>query len=189
MTRAITIGLGIGLVVCAAGCTGDRATATEPMPAETHSAPEAHSTGVPNPLEETTRLVGVEAPSTDAVRYQPVPLNEIAADGTCGARSQCGADEANCGGLCSDIVIDPHNCGLCGINCSQDTVCVTGRCVPPTADFPGFPHHGGLQRTRCEPGSADCGGGCIDLRTDSNNCGCCGRECRAGMRCQNGSCR
>jgi hypothetical protein len=41
----------------------------------------------------------------------------------------------------------------------------------------------------CHLGTVDCGGVCIDLRTDGSNCGACGRACEPGDTCHARSCR
>jgi hypothetical protein len=40
---------------------------------------------------------------------------------------------------------------------------------------------------QCPSGQTDCGGKCVDTRTDPNNCGVCGTKCRSGL-CVNGLC-
>ncbi|KAG0591339.1 hypothetical protein M758_1G163900 [Ceratodon purpureus] len=41
----------------------------------------------------------------------------------------------------------------------------------------------------CRPsGRKCCGGVCVDLLSDRNNCGRCGNRCRGRVRCQNGIC-
>lgn len=40
----------------------------------------------------------------------------------------------------------------------------------------------------CAPGLTYCGGRCVDFKTDSNNCGSCGRVCSDGQTCVNGTC-
>ncbi|MDX2019617.1 MAG: MopE-related protein [Deltaproteobacteria bacterium] len=41
----------------------------------------------------------------------------------------------------------------------------------------------------CPPGTADCGGTCINLSTDAKHCGACGTTCGGGQTCSNGVCR
>jgi formylglycine-generating enzyme required for sulfatase activity len=41
----------------------------------------------------------------------------------------------------------------------------------------------------CAPGLADCGGRCVSLASDAQNCGTCGHPCPSGQSCQNGFCR
>src|SRR6516225_6845170 len=38
------------------------------------------------------------------------------------------------------------------------------------------------------PPCSDCGGVCVDLQSDSANCGACGQSCGAGQRCEQGRC-
>jgi Stigma-specific protein, Stig1 len=40
----------------------------------------------------------------------------------------------------------------------------------------------------CAAGTGYCGGTCVDVSTDANNCGACGNVCAAGDTCQNGAC-
>lgn len=40
----------------------------------------------------------------------------------------------------------------------------------------------------CSPGLTDCGGACVDLRTDRSNCGACGHECDSIEVCSDGAC-
>ncbi len=40
----------------------------------------------------------------------------------------------------------------------------------------------------CLPGTTRCSGTCVDLKTDSNNCGACGKVCAAGTSCSNKLC-
>ncbi len=75
---------------------------------------------------------------------------------------QSGADARVCrivGERCDDRL-------LC---CGPGHVCVRGRCA-------------------CGAGYTDCGGGCVDLSTDTANCGACGNVCDQGTACCNGIC-
>ncbi|MDD1653126.1 MAG: hypothetical protein LUQ64_01130, partial [Methanomicrobiales archaeon] len=40
----------------------------------------------------------------------------------------------------------------------------------------------------CPEGQTTCGSSCVNLDTDSNNCGTCGVQCGTGQGCQNGQC-
>ena len=44
------------------------------------------------------------------------------------------------------------------------------------------------RKKRCRGGTLKCNGGCIDPRTDFDNCGTCGNVCGPGQRCQDGTC-
>jgi hypothetical protein len=52
-------------------------------------------------------------------------------------------------------------------DCSNDFICKNGGCV-------------------CEANKVLCAGKCVDLTTDKNNCGACGRTCDSGTVCSNG---
>jgi hypothetical protein len=45
-----------------------------------------------------------------------------------------------------------------------------------------------LAGAACPPGQTDCGGTCVDLKNDPNNCGACGNVCGAGQTCYYSSC-
>jgi concanavalin A-like lectin/glucanase superfamily protein/stigma-specific protein Stig1 len=52
---------------------------------------------------------------------------------------------------------------------------------PPQAPFDGMHHD-------CPSGQERCGGTCVDLMTDENNCGACGNVCHLGEHCTGGNC-
>ena len=63
-------------------------------------------------------------------------------------------------------------------NCSNKPPCGTGASIDP---FTGL--------CACTvPGQATCCGTCVDLGTDPNNCGACGKHCGGGQACQSGVC-
>jgi len=48
---------------------------------------------------------------------------------------------------------------------------------------------GNWKRIDCPSGKSCCGSGlCVDLQTDSNNCGSCGNKCGANAHCSGGTC-
>jgi len=66
------------------------------------------------------------------------------------------------GGLyCADLTDSVNDCGACGNGCTTGP-CVDGACVS-TAE--------------CEPGFTECWGKCVDLQTDTFNCGRCSVAC------------
>ena len=70
---------------------------------------------------------------------------------------------------CTNLAIDPANCGTCGNSCVNGKICSAGVC--------------------CQNGQAACGGACTVLATDANNCGTCGKVCPAATPiCSNGMC-
>jgi hypothetical protein len=82
-------------------------------------------------------------------------------DGICGIR--CQAPYANCdqslpNGCEVDLSNDASYCGECWIACSKGLTCQNGHCL-------------------CPPGESLCGGACVNMQTDNNNCGSCGNKC------------
>jgi hypothetical protein len=41
----------------------------------------------------------------------------------------------------------------------------------------------------CRPGLTECGGACVDLAADAQNCGACGNACSGGGACVDGVCQ
>ena len=60
-------------------------------------------------------------------------------------------------------------CGSINTKCRDDEVCVQGKCACPT-------------------GKAMCHGACIDVQSDSANCGACDNACDIGLICSAGQC-
>jgi hypothetical protein len=77
-----------------------------------------------------------------------------------------------CSGVCTDVRIDPDNCGTCDVSCNDESggFCENGRC-------------------RCGGRQVSCPTGCVDLQTDLANCGRCGIACAEGQICADGACR
>ncbi|HSG44972.1 MAG TPA: MopE-related protein, partial [Anaerolineales bacterium] len=83
-----------------------------------------------------------------------------------------------------DGVVDNGCQVACPNNCSDNGVCANGncQCMPgwsgPDCSVP-----------ECSAGQSLCGGVCVDLQTDDNNCGACGNTCQPGVTaCFNGVC-
>lgn len=72
--------------------------------------------------------------------------------------------------VCIPDKSSPTGCMLIGIN---------AQCQPI-----GVPCRG----CTCPPGLTNCTIGCVDLKTDPNNCGVCRQVCTGGKICQNGRC-
>lgn len=94
-----------------------------------------------------------------------------AGDGEAGT-SRCVAGEAACGGICTDVSINPFHCGACDRRCGAGEECLQGICRMP-----------------CRSPLQTCAAGCADVQTDPANCGGCGRRCDPGANCASGRCR
>jgi hypothetical protein len=95
-----------------------------------------------------------------------------------------------CGGTCLDPAAlnesDPMNCGGCGAQCPDGSICLPGGCYPAVAcdgnrggDVCALPSGGA---------GTCCGGGCTDLTTDPLNCFNCGLACPTGSSCLGAQC-
>lgn len=121
-----------------------------------------------------------------------------------------------CSGDCTDVNIDPLNCGACGTTCdvSAGEMCNDGLCCGATesncsgtcrnlqddeancgacgnACGNGESCISGVCRTDCTGGEMNCGaapGTCVDTSDDNDNCGACGTTCDTGETCTNGQC-
>ena len=94
----------------------------------------------------------------------------------------CASGRTQCYGACVDLSSDSYNCGGCDRVCVGDpashvvtNTCVAGACTTTPAT--------------CAPPYGLCGETCVDLETDSDNCGRCGdRCCSLFNTCDNGGC-
>lgn len=68
----------------------------------------------------------------------------------------------------SDVQTDPLNCGACGVVCLPNQACLAGQCRAASCDA----------GTACDDGTGN--PTCVDLATNANNCGKCGRKCNVG---------
>jgi hypothetical protein len=112
----------------------------------------------------------------------PITLSSRCAGVVCMAPLTCGAD-----GTCTDGTVDPHDCG---------TNCTTGDSGPDspikldaaidvlkdvTIDVP-------VDVTTCTGTAVMCNGQCVDLLSNTNNCGGCGVDCSGSGSCNAGTC-
>jgi hypothetical protein len=79
-------------------------------------------------------------------------------------------------------------CG-CTAPCANGTTCVNGRCECPPGTTPAPEGGSGcVSPPICHDDESVCASKCVNLRTDSNNCGDCGVPCSGGQTCQDGKC-
>ena len=74
------------------------------------------------------------------------------------SRCTCTGAQQVCGSACTDLQIDPANCGQCGRACVSGASCNNGTCA-------------------CGAETNLCGSACVNVLTDPRNCGGCGKMC------------
>ena len=90
-------------------------------------------------------------------------------------------------GYCANLRSDVKNCGSCGHECDLGTRCVKGFCMCGSIKcLNGLCSNG---KCTCPTGTTLCSGACINLQTDSANCGSCGHTCLSGQECIAGGCK
>jgi hypothetical protein len=95
----------------------------------------------------------------------------------------CAIDKKLCpnNGVCADLKTDRTNCGICGKVCPNNQVCTNGSCINSTGD-------------NCIPPFEICTSSanipaCVNLNTDTSNCGGCGKMCLKTQACVEGACK
>lgn len=113
--------------------------------------------------------------------------------GTC----VCKGGLTKCGTRCVNASTDQRHCGGCDIACEDHEQCTGGNCCDQRLAC-GAKCCELLQRcvddvcrdpsVNCAPPTQHCDGFCVNLNTDRNNCGSCGRQCASHLVCVNGTC-
>lgn len=110
------------------------------------------------------------------------------AKGLCAKDGTCSYEPLRVGTSCDDGdgCTSGETCdaaGLCtgGTPCETDDPCATAMCVAGRCEIQELD-----DGTQCGPDSADrcCGGACVDISTDEDNCGGCGVACQADDSCE-----
>ncbi len=91
----------------------------------------------------------------------------------------CPPEQVECDGLCVVLNTSTDHCGACDTACAAGQVCSNGACTDACA-------------ANLAPGPIYTNEGpetsCVNLATDSNNCGKPANVCQGGAACQNGTC-
>ena len=87
----------------------------------------------------------------------------------CGEEEGCLDGQVKCDGKCVDPGSDEPNCGECGNDCGEHSLCSRGECT-------------------CTDDFEMCDSGCVPLLWDRDNCGECNRKCDSEYLCLNGAC-
>ena len=150
-------------------------------------------------VSSCSRSRTIDAPGADAC-----------VDGSCrcGRGEACANDEACCDQSCIALATDIDHCGGCGNACAAGQSCIRGTCSGGLAPLDGgtvecsdvaqcnLTHQAADEceggrclcggEAPCELPSLCCQGVCVDVSSDVENCGVCGRGCRP---CVDGLCR
>jgi hypothetical protein len=97
--------------------------------------------------------------------------------------------------VCVNTLTDASHCGSCTNVCPSGWRCSSGKCVATayvvvtTVSKTTSPTSGGyILRQICKSGLTLCGNTCVDLKTDSSNCGSCNKACARNKYCVSGYC-
>jgi hypothetical protein len=101
----------------------------------------------------------------DAEIVEPAPEPERPHEG-CVNRYQ-----RKCEDVCTNVKVDPDNCGDCGVVCGEGQACSGGACAET-----------------CIGSEQICDRTCVDTSTSNAHCGACGQACPDGTGCNNGVC-
>jgi hypothetical protein len=139
--------------------------------------------GVPG----TPGIPGIpEIPGTPGILGTPAVTGTPVLTGThliqgLAVNSSCPSGQTLCGGLCVNIQTSSQHCGACGNPCPSGQTCEKGKCgifmsvVDP-------------QQICTNSGKLWCSWVCVDQKTDTSNCGACGKKCKSGEPCSQGQC-
>ena len=100
---------------------------------------------------------------------------------TASCQVSCQPPMTFCGGICTNLLTDPNNCGACGNVCSllnATALCSSGLCWVKFCSF-GWGDCDGVVSNGCE----------TNLLTNSKNCGNCFISCQGGTTCNFGQCK
>lgn len=110
-------------------------------------------------------------------------------------RTLCAASAMAATPACVDTSTDALHCGSCTNVCPSGWKCSGGKCiatarvvVTTTTTTTYATIIGYVIRPVCKTGLTLCGNSCVDLKTDSSNCGSCNKVCAKNQYCSSGYC-
>jgi hypothetical protein len=131
-----------------------------------------------------------EFASLSATATTTPPPSPTASPTPAPSKGPCPSGQNLCSGKCADLLADDGNCGRCGWDCPKGQICQSGTCLPPELT-PVSTATGGVtvtQEASCSRGQIVCNSSCVDILTNTKNCGVCGRSCKSQETCLNGRC-
>lgn len=141
-----------------------------------------------DPLTDVSNCGACDNFCTGDVGADIASCNQGVCNYTCkSGYAQCGGDPAD--PCTTDLNSDRDHCGSCGYACPGNLSCNNGLCTCLLACFGPQELDFNNCECTCPGGLAACGGGCVDLNSDFNNCGSCGNLCGPTFtECQAGKC-
>jgi hypothetical protein len=121
----------------------------------------------------------------------------ICHSGICVSRNPLkNGDPCQNNGFCKSLLCSGGKCTqnalADGETCLNAEECTSNKCVSGTCGGGGSPDAAGRAdagSSRCEPGFTDCGGQCVDLKTNPLHCGKCDKPCGGtDAKCVSGEC-
>ena len=103
----------------------------------------------------------------------------------------CPSGRISCNGTCRNLLNEAENCGSCGNICPSGQDCQNARCLLPVSSAPVVNTSAPITITpelSCAHGEIICGSSCVNIFSDKENCGVCGRACKNQEICVNAQC-
>jgi hypothetical protein len=177
----------------AVACTDDTQCPTDALCGAYGFCATACSTDANCAAGEVCQAGGCEMPvGTKCTADAECSAGQGCSQGACVAKTCNGT--TLCAESCVDLQNDAHDCSACGTSCAPGQTCSAGVCVgSTTCDTDSQCAAGercvaGACQARDCAGDTLCGSTCVNLATDSANCGTCGTACPYTETCAGGAC-